>query len=389
MLGIFAPLLLSGCQGFFVCEGKASCPSSGSGSGSGSGDYVYVSNAASGSTYLAGYDLSDGKLTALSNFPYPLGYVPVALSVAPSNKYLYAATLPGVTNPGIYQYTIGSDGSLSGGSLLITEAVSSMDISPDGNYLFVVDTDGLTMNEYSVVTSTGALSLIGPFSLPNTTGATCVLPAGSSLPASQSCTVKVAPGGAFVVVAMGTAGDAIFPYSSSSGITGTNTFIPSGTTSASPTGDYSVAMDKNNYAYVARTNVLAVYSIASNGAATQQFTQSYTSGTVPRSVTLSYDPTTGVSSYVYTANEGASTISGFTIGSTGGLTQLGGSPFAAPANVSALGVDNTGKYLVAAGYDGTSGVELYSLGSSGTLSLADKAGSGTSTAYPAILALTH
>jgi 6-phosphogluconolactonase (cycloisomerase 2 family) len=384
VLGVAAPLLLTGCNNFFVCEGKSDCPSSGSGGGTTTGgDYAYVSNGASGSTYLAAYDLSGGTLTAISGSPYNLGYAPVALDVAPSDSFLYAATPPGVTNPGIYGYSIGTDGALTtieNGSVLVNDAVSSMDISPDGNYLFTVETTGLTMTEYKVDTTTGTLALVISFPLQ---GIGCTV---TGTPVSQSCTVKVSPSGSIVVVSLGTQGDAIFSYSSSSGITSaTPVVIPSGTTTANPTGDYSVALDDNNYAYIARTNALAVYSINSSTLAySQQDSKSYTSGMVPRSVVLSSS-----GGYVYTANEGAGTISAFAIGTSGALTEETGSPYAGPTNVSALGVDNSGNYLVAAGYDSSAGVQLFSIGAGGALTHVDSVGSGTSTTDPTVLALTH
>lgn len=379
-----APVLLTGCNNFFVCQ-KASCPSTGSGTGTGtgSGDYAYVSNSKSGSTYLAAYDLSGGALTAISNSPYNLGFAPVALDVAPSNSFLYAATPPGVTSPGIYAYSIGSNGALTvinNGTVLANDAVASMDISPDGNYLFVLETTGLTLNEYQVNTSTGLLALVGPISLPNTSGASCVLQIAT--PVTQACTVKVSPSGQFVAVSLGVAGDVIFPYSGSSGITSGNYTLISPASRTS--GDYSLAMDSSNNTYIARTDALTAFSVASNGTATQEGTATYTSGSVPRSVTLSNGY-----NYVYTANEGSSTISGYIIGTGGVLTAMSGSPFAAPTNVSALGVDNTGDYLVAAGYNGSSGVQLFSIGSTGALSSLVSTGSGTSTAYPTVLALTH
>jgi 6-phosphogluconolactonase (cycloisomerase 2 family) len=380
-LSLAAPLLLAGCGNFFTCEGKADCPTTGTGTGTGSTDtdYVYVSNSSSGSTDLAGYDLSAGKLTAITGFPFSLGYIPVALNVAPSDSFLYVASIPGASNPGIYRYTIGTDGSLSGGGLLITAAVSSMDISPDGGFLFAMSTDGVTMTEYQVNTSTGALTLASTFVIGQ--GVTCAV---LGTPGSQSCTVRAAPSGAFVVVALGTAGDAVFPYTSASGISSDYTLVPSGTTTASPSGDFSVALDGQNFAYIARTNALAVYSLDSTGTPTLRFSAPYASGTTPRSVVLSSN-----GGYVYTANEGTGTIAGYSIGSSGGLTAITNSPFTGPVSVSALGVDKSGGYLVAAGYNSSNGVQLFSMGTTGTLSLVDSAGSGAATTYPAVLALTH
>ena len=381
-LALASTLLLSGCHNFFVCQ-KSSCSSSGGGTTTGSGNYLYVSNSASSSTSLAGYDISKGALTAISGSPFPLGYVPVALNITPSDSFLYIATIPGATSPGVYVYSIASNGVLTignGGKAVVADQIASMDISPDGNYLFTVSTTGLIMNEYQINGSTGGLTAVTSLQLP---GLTCALTLGT--PVTQSCTVKVSPSGQFVVVSLGTAGDVIFPYTSTSGITSGNyNLIESGTTTANPTGDFSVGLTKNNFAYIARTSTLAAYSIGSTGAPTSLGSISYASGATPRSVTLS----SGYN-YVYTANEGGSTISEFAIGTSGGLTQLSGSPVAAPTNVSALGVDKTGAYLAAAGYNATSGVQLYTIGSNGALTSAASTGSGTSTAYPAVLVLTH
>ena len=377
-LGLAATTLLAGCHNFFVCQ-KASCPSGG---GSTTTDYVYVSNATAGSTDISAYDIGNGSLAAISGSPFNIGFQPVAMSVSPNNAFLYVATLPGATNPGIYLFNINSSGGLStgnGGDVLISATISSMAISPDGNYLFVVNSLGTILTEYQTNTSTGLLSLVSSFPLP---GAACTL---AGTPVTQTCTVAVAPSGQFVAASLGTAGTTVFPYSSSSGITSTNyTLIPSGSTTTSPTGDFSVVLDNNNYAYIARTSTLAVYSISSSGTATLQSTATYSGSAAPRDVVLS-----GNQNYVYTANPGAGNISGFSIGASGALTTLSGSPFTGPSNVSAIGVDKSGSYMVATGYNGTSGVQLFTVGTGGVLTLVTSAGTGTSTAYPAILALTH
>lgn len=379
-LSLAAVFLLAGCHNFFVCQ-KASCPSGGGGSTT--SDYAYVSNASAGSTDIYAYNIGNGSLAAISGSPYNIGFAPVAMSVSPSDSFLYAATLPSVANPGIYMWTINSSGQLTvgnSGNALVTAQVASMDISPDGNYLFTVDVLGTALTEYQINSTTGLLTQVASFALlPN---AIC---AATGSPIAQTCTVKVAPSGQFVVAALGSAGDIIYPYSSTSGITSTTaTQIPSGSTSSNPTGDYSVALDKNNYVYIARTAAIAVYSLDSSGNPTLQSSQAYSASTVARWVTLSTNY-----SWVYTANIGAGNISGYSIGSTGGLSSLSGSPFTGPTNVSALGVDKSGTYMVAVGYNGTSGVQLFTVGSTGSLTLTTSAGTGTSTAYPAILAMSH
>src|SRR5215469_12434500 len=372
-------LLLAGCHNFFICQ-KASCPSGG---GSTTTDWAYVSNASAGSTDIYAYDIGNGSLAAISGSPYNIGFAPVAMSVSPSNGFLYAATLPTVTNPGIYMFAINSTGQLSSannGNVLISNVVSSMDISPDGNFLFVLNVLGTTLTEYQINPTTGFLTLASTFPIPTTT---CTL---IGTPVAQSCTVKVAPSGQFVVASLGSAGTLIYPYTSSQGITSTNPMlIPSGSTQQNPSGDFSVALDKNNFIYIARTATLAVYQITdAAGDAKLVSTATYSSTATPRSVTLSNNDND-----VFTANIGAGNISGYTINSTGTLSSLNGSPLAGPSIGSALGADKSGKYMIAVGYNGTSGVQLFSVGSNGAPSLITSAGTGTSTGFPAILALSH
>jgi 6-phosphogluconolactonase (cycloisomerase 2 family) len=383
-LGLCATFLLAGCNNFFVCEGKASCPSTGGGTGAATTDFAYVSNSSTGSTYVAEYDLTNGSLATISGSPFNLQFQPVALNISPNNLFLYAATLPGAANAGIYLFSIASDGSLSAannGNVLIGDAVSSMAISPDGGFLFALRSDGTGIDEYQINSSTGALALALTIPVPVSI---CTLV--NSTPVSQTCSVTVAPGGQFVVAALGTAGDAIYPYTSGSGVTTTTPVqISSGSTQSAPTGDYSIVLDDNNFVYIARTAALAVYQITdSAGDAVLKSTASYNSGVTPRSVVLNSSH-----NYVYTANEGAGTISAYGIGSNGVLTAASGSPFAAPTNVSALGVDNSGKYMVAAGYNSSNGVQLFTIGSTGTLTSVATAATGTSTAYPVVLAMSH
>jgi 6-phosphogluconolactonase len=369
-------LLLTGCHDFFICQ-KASCPSGGGGSTT--TDYAYISNSTAGSTDISAYNIGNGSLAAISGSPFNIGFQPAAMSVSPNDAFLYVATLPGATNPGIYLFDINSSGGLSsgnGGDVLITAAISSMTISSDGNYLFVINQLGTILSEYQTNTSTGLLSLVSSFQLP---GVGCTV-AGS--PITQTCTVAVAPSGAFVLASLGTAGTAIFPYTSTSGITSASfTLIPA---ASSTSADFSVVLDDNNYAYIARTSTLAVWAISSTGTATLQATATYSGTAAPRDVVLS-----GSQDYVYTANPGAGDISGYGIGSSGALTTISGSPFTGPSSVSAIGVDKSGDYMVAAGYNGTSGVQLFSIGTGGALTLITSAGTGTSPDYPAILALSH
>ncbi len=374
----------TGCGDFFVCA-KSSCTSSGSGSGTttNTGNFAYVSNSPTGTTYLNEYSLSSTGLTAISGSPFSLGYVPVAMKVSPKNGFLYVAA--GSTG-NIYLYTIGSTGALTTSAsnpiaVSTSGSASSLDISPDGNFLYVMDQTGVFLNQYTLNTTSGAVAGSTPFTVPGSSG--CA-PGGT--PVSQLCTVQVSPKGNYVAVALGAAGTVVFPYTSSGGISAVNYTgtLPCCANVASPSGDFSLAFDGNSNLYIARTLALSSYSNVGTSSPAYQGSVTYGGGQTPRSVTFSSGYT-----YLYTANEGAGTISGFSLSGTAQLTGLSASPYTGPTNVSALGLDSTGTYLLAVGYNATTGLQMFKP-SSGALGAAlATAGTGTNTASPALLALTH
>ncbi len=86
----------------------------------------------------------------------------------------------------------------------------------------------------------------------------------------------------------------------------------------------------------------------------------FAAGSGTFAVTL--DPT---GTYVYAANRTDGTISGYTIvpGTTTAalsLTPLSGSPYASGTGVQALGMDSTGKYLLAVAVGGSPDLTMYS-----------------------------
>lgn len=389
---VMALLPLSGCGNFFQCD-KASCATTpptttppGTSPTPAGADYAYVANSSAGTTALAEYGITSNTLSLLGT--QQLGFIPVAMAVSPKDTFLYVASVPGIPNPGIYLYAIGQNGTLSvanGGNPLATDTVSSMAISPDGNWLYTINIDGFTLNQYSVNTSSGAITLSVPLTLP---GTPCTLTAAT--PVVQSCSVAVAQSGAYVVASLGLSGDVVYPYTSANGVAPNSAHggngietIPSGYPTVS-SGDYSVAVNADNYAIIASTNAVTSYGLLNNGTITKEDPFAFGSGQAPRSVVLNPAGT-----LAYTANIASSTISGFAVGSNGTLTQVAGSPAAGPKNVAAIGVDNTGGYLLAVGYDSSAGVRLYSISSAGVLAQVAQTGSGANEAFPALVAMTH
>ena len=374
--------LLSGCGNFFQCEGKADCPvipgtGTGTGTGTGSVDYVYVANSATGPTYINGYTLASGSLVAATGSPFSLGFSPSAMAVTPANTYLYMASdavlntaTPGVGN--IYGYSIGAGGALSIptiGDPLVNETATSIAISPDGQWLFALNTDTLSLEEYSITSTTGLLTTFTSYPITGEVGQPVT-------PAS----VKVAPSGGYIVVALGTAGAETFFFNTTTGMA---TFATQISPPVASSGIFAAAFDSNNYLYCVGTSGLQIFSTATGGG--QSFMKTYTTGKGSRSIVIN-----AASTFLYVGNETDATISGYAIGASGALTALTGSPYPAPTLVNALAHDSTGAYIIASGYNSTSGIQLYSIGSNGILVSIGSAGSGIAQPIPpSAIAATH
>ncbi len=359
--------MLAGCGNFFVCQ-KASCPVTPPGGST--GDYAYVSNSTAGQTFINGYVLSAGTLAPITTATFNLGFVPTALAVSKQNTFLYAAS----GTSGVFVYAIGTGGVLtipSASTPVANGFVEAMDISPDGNNLFTVDSTGATLMQYGINISTGVLTLVSTFQLPlnGVVGNTCTV----ALP----CGVKVSPSGLYVAVALGQSGDAIYQLNGSAvNPTPIQIALPTGV------GDFAVTIDSTNHVYFARTAGVAVFSLV-GGTATSVAGSPFATAAGPRSIVLDSS-----GKYVYDANFSGGTISSFTT-LNGVLTPFSPATVAAPTNVSALAVDNSGKYLIAVGYNTTAGLQLYSIGATGVLSSLATAGTGGTLGVPAVIAVTH
>jgi 6-phosphogluconolactonase (cycloisomerase 2 family) len=258
-----------------------------------------------------------------------------------------------------------------------------MDISPDGHYLYTLSTSaisGVVLSQYQIDTTTGLPTVDTPTTL-LTAGTSCSI-LQSNVPLSQECTVKVSPNGNYVALALGGYGFQVYPYTSTGGVSNTSQLSPSPSLTSA---DFSLAFDTNNYLYVSSTTALTSFGgLGGTAAPVQEQSVAYAAGVTPRSVTVASG-----AGYVYTANEGNSTISGYSLPGSGVMTSLG-SAIVGPTDVSALGVDSTGKYLVAAGFSVTNGLQIFNITSSGTLTATGSTeGTGSVTTVPTVMALSH
>lgn len=388
--------VLAGCSGFFVPENTGGGGGGGGGGGN-TGNSVYVANVARDS--LSGYSIipavpataatpttpavpaTPASLRAIGGLPTALGYQPVSMVVTPTNTFLYVSTVGG-----IHVYVINSNGSLAASTanpVPVNVTAVSMTISPDGQWLIALDSTTQQLDIFLINALTGNLT-----SSASTPTAVYSIQVGTWTPTQ----VRISPNGQLIYAALGTGGDAIFTFNTTTGAAVSSAILNPPTTT---TSDFGLAIDsKSTFLYIARSGTqggVAVYSIGANGVLGAVAGSPFAAGTGTYDIQLD---STGT--YVYAANRGDGTISGFTIvpGTTAGalkLTPLSGSPYASGIGVQSLGFDSTGKYLLAAAVGGSPDLTMYQFDATVpgqldqvTTQMTDAAPAGAS-----VVALTH
>jgi 6-phosphogluconolactonase (cycloisomerase 2 family) len=361
---------LTGCNGFFVYPGSTSTNTTTS-----STDYVFSSNCSSTSTYICAYTLSNGTLTAASGSPLAVSYTPQSMVVSINDQYLFVSS-----GQGIYSYSIGTGGSLSAVSSL-ADTVQSLAVSPDGQWLLGVESasgaSATYIDEFSMSSGTLTATAYSHIAVSASSGTTISYSEGAE-------TIEVAPTGAYVALALGKGGIAVVPFTTSNGSFGSQYQIPA---ASSNSGYFGVASDSSGNLFAVGSNslsspVVQSFLVTSNSLPSSTVTSSLQVGSIPVWVTVSSN-----SGYVYVANYGSSTISEFS-NSSGSLSTIT-TESSAPSNVAALGRDSTGSYLVALGYNSSTGLQPYTISSTGTLSAGTSLGTGTNTALTAAIAMSH
>ncbi|WP_188554021.1 lactonase family protein [Edaphobacter dinghuensis] len=375
MMAAVAGMMLTGCGGFFPPVTPTPPPGS-------TGNYAYVANTtgttASGTNSatgtVSGFTVGTGTLTAVPSSPLTLGYQPVAMAVTRNNKFLYVAALGNIN-----VYTINSDGSLSvpstGTGVAIVNVVS-MDVSPDGQWLVALDGNTLVaqIDVFQINATTGALTSVGTGQL--------AIPSAVINPKM----VKIAPNGALIFAALGTGGDVVFNFDTTTGALLTSHSL----TVSSQTSDNGLAVDNASaYLYIARSGTgggVRVFAIDSGGTLNEIAGSPFASGGQAYSVVVDNS-----GKYVYAANRTNGTIYGYTIGTGGALTAIAGSPYTSGLLVTSLGTDSSGDYLLAAANGGSPDLSMYSYDTTtpGKLDLATSTATGTDPTGAIAVALTH
>ena len=350
---------LIGCAGFFPDTTTSSSSSS---------DLIFVANATTAT--LSAYIVGSSTLTAVSDTPLSLAYVPQAAVVSHANTFLYVAG-----PSAIYLYTIGTSGVLTAGGAVTYADVVSLDVSPDGKWLAGLDAASELIDIWAIDTSTGAL----------TTEASAAYSISDAVVVPRM--LRFTPSGNYIIAALGTAGDVVFTFNTSTAAAASSQRLTTGSTS---TSDNALAINStSSTVYIARsgtTTGLAAYTIGSAGALTAVSGSPFATGITPYAVAID---STG--NYVYVANRGSGTISGFSIGSGSILTALGSSPYSAGTLVTSLALDNSGSYLFAAANGGSPDLTMYSFDSStaGKLDTTAAVTTGTDPTGAILVTATH
>jgi 6-phosphogluconolactonase (cycloisomerase 2 family) len=301
------------------------------------------------------------------------------MAVTPNNSLLYVGAATG-----IFVYFINSDGSLrapSTGSQPAGVSAPALAVSPDGQWLIALDGTTQQLDIFQINASTGALTSVNA-------ATTYSISSGTWQPSD----VRVSSDGTLIFAALGTAGDAVFTFNTTSGLATSSHGLITGDAA---TGDFGLAVNASTtYLYIARSGKnggIAVYSIGAGGALNSVTGSPFAAGSGTFSVTLDKSGT-----YVYAANRTDGTISGYTIvpATTAlglSLTPLGGSPYTSGTSVQSIGIDSTNKYLLAAAVGGAPDLTMYSFDITvpGKLIPATSVATGANPAGAVALALTH
>jgi len=309
---------------------------------------LFVDNNASDT--ISAYTVnSDGTLTAASGTA-ATGSMPMGMAIDPAGKYLFVAN-QGSSNISVFSISGTSLAEVAGSPFTTIPAgtkeatlPTAVAVSATGNFLYVANNFTGTVSAYSIAGS-GALTPLGPS--PYTVG---TAPSGLEIPAS---------GGFLYVTNTGSNNVSAFAICDKVTTSCANPSAPDGTltpVAGSPfsagIGPVAIAADPAfNFLYVLdkQSSQISEYSYApGSGVLSPLSTPSVSTGLTPFSLVIISGTTgtnigntlTNPTDFVFVANNGASTVSAFTLNTTSGvLTPLGapttvngGNPSAVAAN---------------------------------------------------------
>ncbi len=326
------------------------------GCGTTTGHYLYAALPSASQFAAFREDPNSGILTLLSFSPITAGPGAHALVVHPSKKFLYAANAGEIPTGDVSVYAVSTGGVLteSGSRVQAGTTPSLLAIDSAGSFLYVGNIGSRDISVFSIDASGQTLTPV-----PQQGGAPT---AGLGL---VPLNIALAPSGNFLYVTGGGVPNGVIEvFSINAGVL---TFVNTAQPGANPFG---LTIDPSGtYLYTANfgDNTISEYTIASDGTLTE--IQGSPLGEAAGStspVALLIDRS---GKYLFVANNQSSgNVAAYTIGSDGGLTVLGNSPFTSIANPSVLATDPKGDFIFVGNQSSTASIESFSLDTSnGTL----------------------
>jgi 6-phosphogluconolactonase len=310
---------------------------------------VFVAN--SGSNSISSYTINaDGSLTAVSGSTAS-GATPMGLAIDPAGKFLFVANQES-SNISVFSINGSSLAAVPGSPFTTVPAGSTsypngtlpvaVAVSASGKFLYVANQLANFVSAFSIG-STGKLTALGvPFYDVGTS------PSG----------LAITPNGGFLYVAnAGAVSNDISAFAICDNVVNscTNVNSPDGTltpVAGSPfpagLGPVAIAFDPNfTFAYVVDkgSNTVSQYAYGTgSGILTPLSPATISTGATPVSIAVRVgatgtnigSTTTNPTDYVYVANNGAGTVSIYTLATTTGLLDVSGSPFTTFGQTSAV-----------------------------------------------------
>jgi 6-phosphogluconolactonase len=312
-------------------------------------DAVFVAN--SGANSISSYTVNgDGTLTVVSGTT-ATGSTPMGLAIDPGGKFLFVAnqgsstisvfTISGTTLtavPGSPFTTVPLGYSYPNGTLPAAVVVSA-----SGKYLYVANQLANFVSVFSINSFTGALSALGvPFyAVGNSPSGLGISPNGAFLYAMN------AGANSNNISVFGICDYVVNSCTNPNKPDGTLTEV-TGSPFAAGLGPVGIAFDPNfNFAYVVDkgSNTISQYAYGTqNGTLTPLSPATISTGLTPVAIALRVgatgtdigSTTTNPTDFVYVANNGAGTISIYTLATATGLLNVSGSPLTTFGQTSAL-----------------------------------------------------
>lgn len=348
------------------------------GCGSTANHFVYATIPAANQVIAYREDPNSGVLTQIAGSPYAVGDGANSLVLHPSGKFLYVAN-PAQNENDISLFTIASNGTL-------TEVFPRTSVAPSATQpqILLMDPAG----GFLYVLNAGSNN-ISVFSIDATSGA--LSPVGSPLSLNFApLNMVLSPLGNFLLVssASGTSQPSglIAAFSVTAGVIQSINVFP--TDGNNPNG--LVIDPTGKFLYVANTgsNSISIFTIGSTGTLAEVLGSPISNSTNPLS--LVFDASGG---FLYVANQGSNNVTAYTISSSTGLptilnlstsTGTTTNAFGTEGSPSLLVADPNGKYLFVGNQGTSAGIQALKV-SSGNLTAIATYGLGNTPSSIAVL----